>query len=692
MMTQRSSAERVEQDVPVTALLRGLLLCLMLIAFARLTWQLDAKNLWWDESLSLQRAEEDWLSLLRGTLVLQDGVTTQPTTDQHPFAFFLLLGGLIRLAGISEYTLRWPSVAAATLLVPTAWVFGARLVKNGIAAPSMPYWAALFAALSPFFLWYGQEARPYALWAWLALLSTYLLVRATAPNAPRSRWLGYGLALFFYLTSQYYAVFLLPVHALILYQWDAQRNRRRALMVAAALMIGGALVAAIGAWLILGQAGGGSNFRSISPGVLFPDLLNAFSLGLSVDIVRVWWIDLLFGLVALAGLLWGMRTRAIILRGGWIVPACVMAPILLLLLADAVRPAYMNARHLSLIGGFFILLLGSGMGLIWQRQRWMAAGLAVLLVAAMGYSTRNYFMESAYAKPDYEALGESLSQRLHAGDLVLLNSPLLWRIYQYYLPTEQIEALADAGAPVQWRGIPLLGRPVQETFSEIDQWTDEFQRIWVVRSGVNAFLDPDGEIEPWLDEHLFKVREFDFFNPTSGLETKLYLPEPPVDEDQAPILADDVNAIFGDQIELAGYFVGRPLTNDSTTPVTLYWDPQQTIDRRYKYVLQLEMADEAGTWQRVAVTEREPYDGYLPTIWWSPGPVIYEYSELNIPHDVIHADDDLRLTLQLYDADTLEKLPITAPGNGLVAEDGTTLIMPVELTPPYDQALQQTQS
>ena len=49
-----------------TTLLRWLLLSLVLVAFARVVWQLGDKNLWWDESLSLQRAESGLLALLRG--------------------------------------------------------------------------------------------------------------------------------------------------------------------------------------------------------------------------------------------------------------------------------------------------------------------------------------------------------------------------------------------------------------------------------------------------------------------------------------------------------------------------------------------------------------------------------------------------------------------------------------------------
>ena len=48
----------------------------------------------------------------------------------------------------------------------------------------------------------------------------------------------------------------------------------------------------------------------------------------------------------------------------------------------------MNARHLSLLGGAFILLVAGGLGVVWRYQTWAAIALALLLVAGAGYSTR----------------------------------------------------------------------------------------------------------------------------------------------------------------------------------------------------------------------------------------------------------------------------------------------------------------
>jgi 4-amino-4-deoxy-L-arabinose transferase-like glycosyltransferase len=133
------------------------LLILLLLTFARLTFSLGTKNLWLDESFSLQRAESNWPALVAGSVDIVDGVDAVNTIDQHPFAFFAILGLMLRLAGTSEFALRFPSVMAATLIVPAAWILARRLERYRALPPGTSAWAAFLAALNPFYLWFGQR-------------------------------------------------------------------------------------------------------------------------------------------------------------------------------------------------------------------------------------------------------------------------------------------------------------------------------------------------------------------------------------------------------------------------------------------------------------------------------------------------------------------------------------------------------
>ena len=480
---------------PRAGWLRVALLALMLAAFARVAYDLGGKNLWWDESLSLQRAESPLRLLLPGILLVKDGFTEQPTIDQHPFFFFLLQKALIALAGNNESVLRFIPAMAATLLVPAIYVFGRALARRGVLPETAPGWAALLAAFSPFLLWYGQEARPYTLWALLAVVSTYLLLISTeAEHRLRWRRAGYAVTLALFLATHFFAVFLLPVHAAMIYAALAPRHRWRAALGALGLLAAGAALGAFTAYRLIVQGGAGANFKPITLHILLPDLLNAFSLGLSVRITDVWWLDLLFGALLLVGLVWSLRSRAVLRAGGWIVPACLVTPIVLLMVVNNVQAVYMNARHLSLLIGPFLLLVGAGLAVIGLRWKWTAPLLAAALLAGYGYSTVNYFTREEYAKDDFAALGAYMAERIMPGDAIIYYPPASWRIFDYYVPLETVRAAQAAGAPVVVVGMPLIAGDWDATFAKLEEIAQTYKRVWLLKSGTHPYADLEGQL------------------------------------------------------------------------------------------------------------------------------------------------------------------------------------------------------
>jgi len=656
-----------------------------------LTWQLDAKNLWWDESLSLQRAEADLWTLLRGLLVMYDGLTSLPTVDQHPFFSFLLQGTLLRLADNNgEFILRFISVMAATILVPLAYTTVLYFVKRNVLPSTAQYWSALMAAISPFFLWYGQEARPYALWALLTLLSTYLLLWATDPMAKvttlsKRRLVPYSLILICLITTHYYSLLLLPVHACLLYLYFYQQNRKSAIITAGILSAVGLLIGGLILWMKMSYGWGG-NFQSVELDILFPDLLNAFSLGLSVDINKVWWLDVLYGLIALIGVLFAIRSKHTLKQQGWVIGAMMIVPMLALWLINLYQPAYMNARHLTLIGSGYLLALGSGLGLLWHYQKWLTGLVVSIMITGAGYSTFNYFTQEESAKDDYTSLGQYLDGRLMAGDVVLLRPPFSWRIFRYYLPIEAIDQANRAGLDIAHYGMPLLGGDWENTYRQLDTLTQQYQRIWLITSGTHPYDDLEDQVGRWLDEHTYRLREIEFFS-RSSLKARLYLPTVPVFNEplqdiETPLVAPfshpeklhtvqptttltttlSASAVTGQssdgELQLVGYHIGEYGAPNIAMPVTLYWQAVQETDIRYKYILQLVERANDNSYTVLATTEREPYDGAISTNLWAAGQQIREYSEIP-PVDWQHISSEKHwLRLQVYRADTQEKLLI----------------------------------
>jgi hypothetical protein len=188
------------------------------------------------------------------------------------------------------------------------------------------------------------------------------------------------------------------------------------------------------------------------------------------------------------------------------------------------------------------------------------------------------------------------------------------------------------------------------------------------------YADPQGRVEQWLTAHALRVREEGFHSPNATLKLKLYLAGPPVVEGTAVTSQHPVGATFGDHIRLSGYDVGRPLWSGAAAPVTLYWQAVSAGQRRYKYLLRLE-SGAPGQPATLAITEREPYDGAIPTTVWRSGITIVEYSQVDLPAELTACAHYCRLSLQIYDAATLTKLPLTHAAGATAGADGFTLYL-----------------
>ena len=144
-------------------------------------------------------------------------------------------------------------------------------------------------------------------------------------------------------------------------------------------------------------------------------------------------------------------------------------------------------------------------------------------------------------------------------------------------------------------------------------------------------MDLDGRVEQWLEDNLFKVQENVYFS-QSSLKSHLFLPEVPVYESVPASMQNAADIVFGgpigETVRLHGYDVAYPPHTDLALPLTLYWEAAAPMDRRYKYQVQLVELLDDGSQQVLSTLEQEPYMGAIPTLYWDPGKIIVEYTEL----------------------------------------------------------------
>ena len=161
-----------------TGLLVFLFLIILVIAAGLRFYNLGAQSLWADEGNSAALAARSFAQIARDA-----------ANDIHPPLYYWLLRLWTQAFGTSEAGLRSLSALLGTLLVLAVFGLGSRLFNRMVGLA-----AAFIAAIAPFQVYYGQEARMYILAALEAAVAALLFwwfvsqedTRLPAAGAPQA--------------------------------------------------------------------------------------------------------------------------------------------------------------------------------------------------------------------------------------------------------------------------------------------------------------------------------------------------------------------------------------------------------------------------------------------------------------------------------------------------------------------------
>jgi uncharacterized membrane protein len=157
-----------------------------------------------------------------------------PHSESTPPLCYVLAWIWSQFLGTGEAGPRSLSAAIGTATVPATYAAARQLVS-----PRSAFVAAALVAVSPFLVWYSQEARAYALLVLLGALSLVPLRRAVGPRAgrPVAAWAVAGSLA---LATHYFALFLVAAEAVWLLRRASER-RTAATAVAAVGVVAVAL-------------------------------------------------------------------------------------------------------------------------------------------------------------------------------------------------------------------------------------------------------------------------------------------------------------------------------------------------------------------------------------------------------------------------------------------------------------------
>lgn len=405
---------------------------LLVGAFLRF-FRLGHQSIWGDEALTLQR-----YTVGSGIGELLSNIWHQ---GFHPPLFFVI-AHYWYLLGDSEFMLRFPSAVFGVAAIPVMYLMTRRLFGPVTAGIS-----ALVLALSPFHIWYSQEARMYSLQVFLALGSMLFFLRAWESRRLVDFAL-YGIVTVLALFTHVGTLLLVAAQGLFVLLAVVRDRRRLAIWVGAQVLI----LLAFAPWIVQFVAArraamdiGGIGFAREVSLLQMGYGLYAFSVGFSLgppvstlhylspeQAVRLYfpWISLpalVFGTLVIAGL---ARAFKVDRKGFSFVLGHILVPLALAAAAAVICGVPLNPRYFAIAVVPYCMAAALGMQVCAAGRVLRLVPMAAVIL--MAFSLYNHYFTPAYAKQDVRSAVALINERAKPGDVIIISSVELGGPFIYY--------------------------------------------------------------------------------------------------------------------------------------------------------------------------------------------------------------------------------------------------------------------
>lgn len=493
-----------------------LLLAITLIGTLLRVLTLNSRSFWLDEATSVRQAS--W------TLPV---IFERMSKNVHPPLFHILIHNWVRYVGRDEVAFRSFALILGVLAIPLAYWVGTTIYNRRVGV-----FSAATVALSPYFIWYSQEARMYTLMLVFAMLSTGSMYRAIQSRTGRW-WVAYALFTTAGMFTHYFFAFLVLTQGLYVLVFLAIHAERDL----------GALGLRTASWR--------------RPWRIFSDCPGVGAWLLSMVVVllpHVWWIpkvvghdeltggiyqSLSYGATATAGwhfndvilavsqALFGMHSDLSMRNLSAIWPLAITAAFLM---AGSIRRVSGKTWYLiytGVFGALMIAIIGQwepvyevryftavAVPLVILFARLLAelrapmlqvACAALLVIGLVGYADQSYNPDSIVKWDNREAMS-LVYKGYQPGDVVLVVPYYASSILEYYLPpsiyfaVRPVPIISPAGEP---RNSP------EQLSKDLSQQIGPARRVWLVSSFVDTSRiaqDRQG-VAAWLEQRGYRLTE-----------------------------------------------------------------------------------------------------------------------------------------------------------------------------------------
>jgi 4-amino-4-deoxy-L-arabinose transferase-like glycosyltransferase len=522
---------------------RTLLLALILLAFALRVYRLDAQSLWYDEGVTVNVAQRSLAELTRWT-----------ANDIQPPLYYSLIAGWGRLAGWSEWSLRFPSAWFGVLIVPLL----AALLRRGVGTASDVRPVMTLAALHPLLVYYSQEARMYTLLVTLGCLAGYWVLTLAAGGPVWRVTLLYLLTATAAVYTHYFAFFLLLAFG----TWFllATRIKRRALSAFLWANVAIALLYLPWSAILFTRLAVDRSYwqGALKVGETLRSIAISFTTGETMHESIAIWLLLPAAAITVLTLVYWRASRAPVHNSQFTIHQSpfflfvllwLLLPITAIVLLAAFAPKF-NPRYVLLALPGLLLLWGQGMGSEGRSSHpfTFAPRFSLLtLLLLFAWADWHWFYDRAFTKDQWREVVAFLRPRLEPQEGLVLVSGHAWPVWHYYapdLPVVRLPAIdvLDVDAVLTFAN---TAPPLQAAFDA----STGIGGTWLI-SWQDEVVDPTGIIPVQLE---LGGREKGSSATFWGVTLRRFSQIRPHRIASAPPVSHVVDVEFGGQLRLHGY-------------------------------------------------------------------------------------------------------------------------------------------
>lgn len=645
---------------------------MLLLALALRVCALDTQSLWYDEAVTAQVAGRGIAELTRWT-----------ADDIQPPLYYYVVAGWTRVAGRSEWALRFPSAFFGVLTMALLWAISRHLFGGGETGRWPAGIAALLAATLPLYVYYAQEARMYTLLTFLGVLAGYALLRTTfrdqgsgtrsqesevrsqgsgvkrqPVNRRRSAagifgaeraiwWTAFVLAAVALLYTHYFGVFLLIAYGVCWLAWWVSKTRAGKLRSLAAFGLSIlAIIVLYLPWLPAVLNRYRADVSYWQGALKLGEALRHVAINFTVAAPEMMLEDFAIRLLPVYGVVAALAVIALFWRGRYAGQAGALLVVLVLpiiaVLFLASRTPKFNPRYLMLASPAYVLLLAGGISALGRAadirstqyairnpqsaiRNFSALLLTAFLMATSVVSLRNWFTDPAFTKAQWRELTAFVRAERAPDEAVLLVSGHAYPAWDYYasdipiVRLPQIEIL-DVNAVLDFSlGAELAIALAGKKGAWLVGWQDEV-------------VDPVGVVSHFLGRAGVEQEV-----PRSFWHLKLrrwqLRPDAVFPAEPQPQHLQGAN--FDHKLALLGW------DEPAGGQITVYWRVLNALTQDYQVSVVVE--DLAGN--RIGQWDGRPAGYNYPTFRWRPGQVLFGRYPLPLPASATSGDYIVTLTV-----------------------------------------------